>query len=297
MSKFIEVKGIVSGLCCLMLLCTILTGCSSNKYEKANELYDNGEYQSALELYEQLGDYEDSLKKAEVCKKEIGMRENADYDFLKKIEESILNRMETNKKEDVDRTTLVNTELAFVEGFKEKTFYDENLKALANKYIEGLSIQKEALKKEYIYEYQIEWQKGIVYRYEVLKALYENYNFLTENNDFIGTYVSQYEDEKELFNAYNAIEKDLDSQLNADDFKWGLKDYEFYCTIKNNTQYEYSTAFVVNFLDSKGIMYESNETYIENIKPGSSYVVSVYISNPDKLHSFEWYNYYGDIKT
>ena len=225
------------------------------------------------------------------------MSENADNDFLKKMEESILNRLATTRKEDADYKTLVNTELAYVEKFKDETFYDKELKKLADKYIEGLNIQKEALKKEFIYEYQIEWQKGLVYRCEVLKALHDNYNFLTDNADFIGTYVSQYEDHKTLLDAYYAIEEDIAAQFsNVDHNMWTLGDDEFYCTLKNNTKYEYSTTFVVDFFDSNGIMFESSETYIENIKPGSSYVVSLYIEDSYRLETFHWSNYYDDVK-
>ncbi len=296
MSRIGKTKNLIGVICIMLVMCFVFTGCDSNKYDKANKLYEQGEYHEALKLYEKLGNYEDALDKVEICKKQIGMSENADNDFLKKIEESILNRLSTTRKEDADYKTLVNTELAYVEQFKDKTFYDKELKALADKYIEGLNIQKEALKKEYVYEYQIDWQKGLVYRCEVLKALHDKYNFLTDNADFIGTYVSQYEDQKTLLEAYYAIEKDIDSQINADNFKWNFDGYEFSCTVKNNTEYEYSTTFGIKFYDSNGTMYESDETYIENIKPGSSYVVSFVLEDSNRCDHYAWHNYYDDVK-
>ena len=296
MTRIRNIKKSISIICIMLVMCFIFTGCDSSKYDKANMLYEEGKYREALELYQKLGDYEDSIDKVEVCKKQIGMMENADNDFLKKIEESVLNRLSTTRKEDTDAKTLVNTELAYVEQFKDKTFYDEDLKALANKYIEGLYIQKEALKKEYIYEYQVDWQKGLVYRYEVLKALHDKYSFLTNNADFIGIYVSQYQDQKTLLDAYYAIEKDIDSQINDDNFEWNFDGYHFSCIVKNNTDYEYSTTFGIQFYDSNETMYESDETYIENIKPGSSYVISFVLDDSNRCDHYTWHNYYNDIK-
>ena len=46
-------------------------GCSSADYKKANELYDSGDYEGALELYTALGDYEDSELLKDACQKKI----------------------------------------------------------------------------------------------------------------------------------------------------------------------------------------------------------------------------------
>lgn len=291
-----SIRKIILGIISIVILCFALTGCNSNKYEKANELFENGEYQAALEIYNKLDGYEDSSEKIAICEKEIGMSTHADYDFLKKLEQSILERMETTSSENFDRTSIVNTELSHLESFKDKEFYDAELKKIAEKYIKGLETQKESLSKEYEYEYQIEWQRGIVYRYEALKEAYDKYGFLKDNNKFVGTYISRYEDEKNLLEAYDAIEEDIGTQTKSEDFSWYYDDYEFYCTIKNNTDYTYSTVFEIFFYDEDNVQFDSGTAYIENIKPNSSYKVSFYLSNPNNLHEFTWYNYYDDVK-
>jgi hypothetical protein len=45
-------------------------------------------------------------------------------------------------------------------------------------------------------------------------------------------------------------------------------------------------------------MFESNSVYIEGIKPGSNYIVSVYIEDISRFDGSksEWYNYYSDVK-
>ena len=280
----------------VVALCFILTGCDSNRYEKANELFSQGEYQEAFELYQKLGDYEDSVEKAKECEREIGMRTHADYEFLEKLEQSILERLETTSTENFDRSAVVNTELTYIEKFKNEEFYDSKLKKIAKKYIKGLNIQKESLTKEYEYEYQIEWQRGVVYRFEALKDAYENYGFLKDNEKFIGTYISRYEDQKKLLDAYDAIEADIDSQVNSDDFMWYVNGNTMTCTIKNNTKYTYSTVFEYYFYDKNDTLFESGEAYIENIKPNSSYDVNVYISNVGRLYYHSQNNYYTDVK-
>lgn len=48
-------------LIALICLCVLsITGCDSSKYKKAMEKFDNGEYAEAAELFDELGDYEDS---------------------------------------------------------------------------------------------------------------------------------------------------------------------------------------------------------------------------------------------
>lgn len=139
-------KKILSIFLLVIVLCSSFTACSSQEFKKANQLFEEGNYKEALELYQDLGEYGDAQEKAKTCERIIGMDEKADNEFLAKIEESILGRMKTSN--DKDYATLVNTELTLLAGFKEKEFYDSELKRLAEKYIEGLNIQKDALKKQ-----------------------------------------------------------------------------------------------------------------------------------------------------
>ena len=122
MKNFIQIK-CISAAAMAVFLCISLTACNSTKYQEASQHYENGNYTAALEIYEELGEYEDSAEKAVMCKyavgeslysegeysaalelykavgsykdaedkirlceKEIGMRENADYAFLADVE-------------------------------------------------------------------------------------------------------------------------------------------------------------------------------------------------------------------
>lgn len=281
----------------LLLICTILClcGCDSTEkdYNSAEKLFESGEYKEALELYSQIGDYEDSVEKIAICEKEIAMRENADYDFLEAIEKSVLGRMTASDNEDY--ANLVNTELVYLEEFQDRTFYDEKLHEVANKYIEGLYIQKDSLSESWQSEHQIKWQRGLVCREEALKELYEQYDFMKDNTEFVASYISDYEDNKSLLVAYETIDADIDGQLSSEEFQWTLDEYEMWCIVNNNTDYEFSTVYEISFYNSDGIMFESTQAYIPNIKPHSSYKVSEYISDSYQVAGFEWNNYYTEV--
>lgn len=286
----------ILSLIMVITMCLVLVACDSSDYKKAEDLFRAGDYAAALEIYTALGEYEDAKDKAAYCEREVGMTENADYAFLADIESSILGRMKA--PEGADRTQLVNTELAYLEKYSDKTFYDTALKEIADKYIEGLYVQKESLKKDAIWEYQIEWQKGLVLRYEALTDLYKKYDFLSDNPEFVGTYVASLEDQQHLLNGYNAIEADLTEQMNAEDFSWGLSKggYHIYCTLKNNTEYTFGMFIDVSFYDADGVLFEKNTGYVEEVKPGETYIVEVYISDASRVERLGWVTYYDYVK-
>lgn len=323
-------------LCLLLviLICT-LSACSngkSAKYDEAISLMNNNNYSEAIEILTELSDYEDSSIKLSECKyalgqeaitseewetaisyftdlnykdstellahctKEKGMHENSDYDFLADLEKSVLNRIETVSNTDYLEEIVVDTELAYVGKYTNATFYDPALESIADKYIEGLNVQKNGLKKEYIYQRQIEWLRGITIRYEALSELYSDYNFLSDNAEFIATYVAQVDNQKALYKAYCAIEADVSEQINSDDFSWYVGDNEVTFTLKNNTEYEFTTTFELSFYDADNIMYESGSDTIENVKPGTAYSVSIYIYDENRLDGIDYQNYYSNVK-
>ena len=267
------------------VLCICFAGCESKEYQQANELYSNGDYDAALMIYNDLGEYRNSAEKAIDC------------EFLITLKESVLNRMENA---DFERSILVQTELAYLESFIDCAFYDSELRSIATLYIEGLYAQRKALESEYEWEYQLEWQRGLVYRCKALKQLYNNYDFLSDNKNFIGTYVAQYEQEETVLRAYEAINADIDMQIEAGEIIHSLDGNVFSFIVKNNTNYTYTTVFDITFSDENNTVLENNSAYIANIKPQNSYVVSFYLSS-DTLKAnylnFEWNNYYVDVSS
>lgn len=261
-------------------------------YNLAQNKLESEKWDEAIELLTGL-EFQDSAVLLESAIKGKGMSENADFAFLASLEESITRRMEITAKEKSEFRTLVTTELAFVEKYSNEEFYDSNLKNLAQKYIDGLHTQLEALDAEWMYEYQINWQKGLVERYEVLSELYEDYGFMEDDKDFIGTYIAQLDEQKALLAAYQAVEADIGKQM--DTIEWTYKNQYLSCTIKNNTKYSYSTTFEFTFYDKNNTIIDNTSASIEDISPGNSYVVSVYVAYPSKSASWRWTNYYDDM--
>ena len=53
-----------------VLMCSLLSGCKSSDYKKAQELYSSGNYEEAQTVFFKLGDYEDSAQMVEKCEKQ-----------------------------------------------------------------------------------------------------------------------------------------------------------------------------------------------------------------------------------
>ena len=70
-----------------VILCLTLAGCSGSQYKKATELYEQGNYAEAGEIFSKLGDYGDSADKVKFCdyKKAEKLLADDDYDAAKAI--------------------------------------------------------------------------------------------------------------------------------------------------------------------------------------------------------------------
>lgn len=78
---------------CMLAICLALTGCDSSQYKKAMSLYEGGDYERAGEIFEELGDYENSSEMAQTCKYTHAAKllENKDFDTAKEIFEQLGN--------------------------------------------------------------------------------------------------------------------------------------------------------------------------------------------------------------
>lgn len=70
-----------------VLLAVSLAGCKSSDYTEAMSMYEEGQYEQAVELFESLGDYKDSQDMILACKYEEAksLLESADYEAAKNI--------------------------------------------------------------------------------------------------------------------------------------------------------------------------------------------------------------------
>ncbi|MDO5332236.1 MAG: hypothetical protein Q4E99_06100 [Bacillota bacterium] len=51
-------------------LCILLGGCKSSDYKKAQTLFDEGDYDNSIEMFSELGNYEDSSQYLSLAQKE-----------------------------------------------------------------------------------------------------------------------------------------------------------------------------------------------------------------------------------
>lgn len=77
-----KVKKLIGVVLVFSMISTLLTGCSNSDYEEAKELYNDGKWAEAIELFEELGDYEDSAKLLVECKYNLAAElfEKGSYD-------------------------------------------------------------------------------------------------------------------------------------------------------------------------------------------------------------------------
>ena len=278
----------------ISLFC-ILSGCTwvdENKYNHGKDAMQNKDWDAAIEYFSQI-DYADSKDLLVQCEREKGMYENADYDFLNDIVKAISNRQKMNKNGD-SYEAIVNAEMEIIADYSNRTFYDKELENLAKQYIAGLKNQKRALNFKYA-QYQIYWQKGVVERYTVLKKLHEAYDVFEDDIEFLSTYIAQLSLQEDYLKALQTIEKKLNAQEESEDFLYSLGNNTLSFTLKNNTGYGFDTIYEFTFYDKDGNQIYTTMAYIENIKPMSSFVVSVYVPNSWKVGRWEAYNYYENV--
>lgn len=254
-----------------------LIGCSGSngddkQYEEANKLVTEGKYKQAKKIYKEIKSYKDSKDRITDC------------DFLLAMEKSVVERME--EPDDADYSTLVDTELSYLEEFENKDFGNAKIESYYEDYIDGLNTQKDSLKEDLLYDSDYGWQEGRVQRFEALNGLYNDFNFLKKNKKFVANYIKDLDYEKKLLKAYENINSDIGAQFKDGDLPWNYEDNYMEATVKNNTNYTYDiTYFVTYTTDGNSII--SKDSYSETeIAPGMSY--TIHLTAPDQDCNYEW---------
>lgn len=292
----------------ILLIAISLCGCNYQDYADAEALFAEGKYSEALPLYESIGDYEQSSERAKECKYQLAKAAFSDNEwslaieyltdlnyadsekmitdcnFILDLQRSILNRMEQNKY-NTDYTTLTNTELSYLGKYIEAEFSSPAIKKFADEYIGGLQTQKKALSLKYS-EHQIEWQRGITQRYHVLNELLNNYNFLSDNMDFVATY-STYDQQLAYLEALEEIDKDILSQLDDIHFST-VSAYQFGANYTNNTSHCFDLLFYFTLKDYNEVRVGETQGYFTDIQPHSQNKLTFYSPCSWNLCDFFW---------
>ena len=116
---------------------------------------------------------------------------------------------------------------------------------------------------------------------------------MADNKDFVGTYVSQLSNAKDVLNGYYAIEADLGKQY-KDSSIYKKSGYNFILALKNNTKYTFTSTWEFTVYDKNSAKIQTTPVTVSDIKPGQAYEVRFYYSGA--WGDIRFPNYYGDIK-
>lgn len=270
----------------LLTVFLILGGCTSqeDKYNLGLDAMKNNEWDTAIEYFSNI-EFKDSKELLEKCKKEKGMHEKSDYDFLDTMGKSLMKRFEISEAHPDDKERCIQTELEMIGKFKDAEFYDLELQKLAVEYIDGVEIEKQSL-SEANGNKQLKYYEGHAKRFESLKALTDNYGFLADNVDYKTNYYNKTDKEIERYAAYKEIETDINNQQIGNSINY--VDYSTYrMHITNNTKYDYDMSIHFIIYDENETIVYTSDNYYEDIKSGSNYNIDFYA--PDGAHHFTWY--------
>ena len=255
------------------------------QYNKGLNALDNSEWDTAISIFGEI-DYKDSKELLEKAKREKGMHENADYDFLGAISEAVMKRYEVAQKTS-DLEKCLSYEIEMLSGFKDKTFYDENLKNLALDYISGVEMEKESLSLDEGSQ-QLKSYEGKAKRFETLVKLTDNYGVLADNVDYKVNYYNQAEEKTRQYNALKEIEEDLGNQLVGDNVRCEfIDDYTGRLYIVNHTSYTYDLKMhFIHYDENNNIIDTFTKTY-SDVEAGCGYNLDFYF--PMESANVKWY--------
>lgn len=71
-------RKLITAAACSAIALSLLSGCSSQDYDRGVKLFEKGEYDESAEIFSDLGDYEDSEEMLAKCEREIMLRDYAE---------------------------------------------------------------------------------------------------------------------------------------------------------------------------------------------------------------------------
>ena len=255
-------------------------------YETGKQAFENGDYDTTIKYLKDLN-YKDSKAVFEQATKEKGMHENDDYAFLEDLEAAITKRMEINSQPTYTNSDLVESDRLYLRKHISETYFDERIEKLANLYWEGTELQNASLTENHA-DSQRHWNEGVLKRMEALNTLYMEYGFMSENDEFVLSYVDDYEKTMTETKAIITIMDDLDPQIyfpiedksGEDTVMIDVNSngsWAFHCV--NNTDFSYDVCyFWTGFYNLEYSVLQTDSTTSRiNIAPHTSFDLTGYV--------------------
>lgn len=244
-------------------------------------IYANEQYFAAAEIFDTLGDYQDSAKLASACRfgmAEIELNWGNVEDALRlqelmndedaaelqaMLEErsadaTVLEDMKTALKiylDDAEQYTLeeeLRKACEHMQVYGELFFLDPELEKLYGEFMDALNTQLDAIKSGDEVDNYVKRFEGIADLCLVCDKLYEKYGFL-KGTDLEGEFIGSYE----TCSKYPIIEASLEEQLTGT-APWSDEGY-YYSSYTNDTGIDFKVTITIKF-------YKGN-TYLETGKP------------------------------
>ena len=258
----------------------------SRNYNAASDLFKEEKYQEALEMFTELGDYEDSAEMVEKCKYELSV----DGQFMRSLSKGLMARWaESDKQEEQgnigEDPDLYNKyceiELEYVGDFAEQTFDNSELETDAKQYIEYLNLAKEAT-KFYTVDYatfSTQWSDTYANRTILLNKFVEDYDLTVkeEYQDTLDDLLIDASAAQEQIDIKDSIQKMTEQfKIETTEDEWGYKTYKI--SMKNTTErtFEYFSAEINLYDENQVIVGTGNTDQLSSWQPGQEASVNAW---------------------
>jgi hypothetical protein len=259
----------------------------SRNYNSAKKLFEEEKFQESLEMFTELGDYEDSAEMVDKCKYELSV----DGQFMRSLSKGLMARWaESNAQaeqgfigEDPDLyNKYCELELEQVGAFSDQTFENSELEADAKQYIEYLNQAQEAT-KFYTVDYttfSTQWADTYANRTILLKKFVDDYGLTVkeEYQDTLDGLLVDASAAQEQIDVENTIQKMTEQfEIETTEDEWGIKTYKI--SMKNTTDrtFEYFSAEIKLYDENQVIVGTGTTDQLSAWKPGQEASVNVWL--------------------
>lgn len=221
-------------------------------------------------------------------------KDSVDQAFLKDMEKATAARWKLADKEVTEETDekehytkLVSSETDILAKYKDKQFNDVKLQALAEKYLDGLDKQKEAVK--YINvdldKYDTLWSEGYDLRSTVLLQLQEEYNVKLDEDGFadLKTNAQIVNTEKEYKTKIDEMIKNI-KFAPTKEHDW----YEYSAVVENTSGVAMDyLELEIDLMDKDGVVVDTAQIYHSNVwKPNQK--IKLEFQTDKEVSKMEW---------
>lgn len=313
----------------ILLMSFMLFSCSAADYKLAQKLYTEGDYEQAAVFFETAAKYKNSEDMLHLCKyylakmaidkeawddaanyligiefqdseellKECYMHTNQDFAFLNEIEKLVKFRLHQADSQGIDAQALATTEYECVKKYDLGQFYDIELKQIATNLSASYKLIYDSYQNVSLSVAQANNYEAQAKLCQAFKTLYEKYDFLKDDSDFVKMYVESIKTAETMAKASVLIKNDVDEQLkylSNTGTPWYKEDNNIYFTATNNTQYTYSLEMHVTYNDQDGTGYYT-DSQSAKLAPGESHTYRFTINSISIFSSVSTDYTYKDI--